>query len=330
MGGWCAVRWIEWAIVGALLFLPFATINRIETDALRRTLLTELRYDAVLDAAVDDATSLLIGNASHQLEAQYSSNKRVALNKEEAIETFYRTLDTGFGVTGNPVAQGALHRYIPAIVIVGYDGFYMYSEQEWMGADGKTVMKPVWGAKKPYAYEDAAGNSLSFTLDQEVLAYDAVRGSWHEGLRQDIWQQTSIPLLKDAEQFEQTRRSTIVQAIQDELAYRINQYNETLSRSGFSYVFTLPLIPKENWSNSIDDVGVLAFLQGIPMGAKQYNSYALGGSRVIKQKAIIGARKGAMKVYFRSSCGYDYPREEVFVSEQAAASKGYMPLPCSP
>ncbi|MFD0961633.1 hypothetical protein [Paenibacillus chungangensis] len=324
------MRWIEWAIVGALLFLPFATINRIETDALRRTLLTELRYDAALDAAVDDAASQLIGNASQQREAQYGSDKRIALNKEDAVAAFYRTLDAGFGVTGDPVAQGTLQRYIPAIVIVGYDGFYVYSEQEWTGTDGKMIMKPVWGTKKPYAYSDAAGNSLSFTLDQEVLAYDATSGSWQEGLRQDIRQKTSIPLLQDAEQFERTRRSTIVGAIQDELAYRINQYNDTVSRDGFSYVFTLPLIPDEDWSNSIDDVGVLAFLQGIPIGARQYNSYALGGSRVLKQEAIIGARKGEMKVYYRSSCGYGYPREEVFVSEQAAARKGYMPLPCSP
>lgn len=324
------MRWIEWAIVGALLFLPFATINRIETDALRKTLLTELRYDAALDTAVDDAASQLIGNASQQQEAQYGSDKRTALNKEDAVAAFYRTLDAGFGITGDPVAQGTLHRFVPALIIVGYDGFYVYSEQEWTGADGQTIMKPVWGAKQPYAYADKAGNSLSFTLDQEVLAYDAASGSWYEGLRQDIRQQTSIPLLQDAERFEQVRRSTIVRAIQDELAYRINQYNEAVSRSGFSYVFTLPLIPDEDWSNSIDDVGVLAFLQGVPMGAKQYNSYALGGSRVLKQETIIGARKGAMKVYFRSSCGYDYPREEVFASEQAAARNGYMPLPCSP
>ncbi|MNE97158.1 hypothetical protein D3C80_1954610 [compost metagenome] len=50
----------------------------------------------------------------------------------------------------------------------------------------------------------------------------------------------------------------------------------------------------------------------------------------MKQETIIGARRGAMKVYYRSSCGYGYPREEVFASEQVAASKGYMPLPCSP
>ncbi|WP_101808199.1 hypothetical protein [Paenibacillus pasadenensis] len=322
------MKWIEWAIVGALLFLPFAIVNRDETDTLRRMELTEMRYDAALDAAVDDAARLLVVNASQQQEAQYASAKHVALNKEEVLAAFYRTLDAGLGAADDPVSQGVLHRYIPAIVIVGYDGFYVYSEQEWTGTDGKTVMKPAWGTKKPYAYSDSAGNSLSFTLDQQVLAYDAASRSWHEGLRQDIRQETTIPLLQDAALFEQVRRSTIVRAIQDELAYRINRYNETVSRNGLSYTFTLPLISDEDWHNTVDDVGVLAFVQGIPMGAKVYNNYALGGSRIVKRPTIIGARKGSMKVYYRSSCGYTYQAEETFASEQAAARKGYMPLPC--
>lgn len=322
------MKWIEWAIVGALLFLPFAIVNRNETDTLRRTVLTEMRYNAALDAAVDDAARLLVVNASQQQEAKYGSVKRVALNKEEAVAAFYQTLDAGFGIADDPVTQGALHRYIPAIVIVGYDGFYVYFEQEWTGTDGKTVMEPAWGTKKPYAYSDSTGNSLSFTLDQQVLAYDAASRSWHEGLRQDIRQQTTIPLLQDAALFEQVRRSTIVRAIQDELAYQINRYNETVSRHGLTYTFTLPLISDEDWSNTVDDVGVLAFIQGIPMGEKVFNSYALGGSRIVKRPTIIGTKKGRMKVYFRSSCGYPYPAEETFASEQAAASKGYMPLPC--
>lgn len=322
------MRWIEWAIVGVLLFLPFATINRIEMETLRQILLTELRYNAALDAAVDDAASVLVTNADQQQEAQYASAKRVALNKEDALETFFRTLDAGFGVAGDPVTQGVLHRYIPVIVIVGYDGFYVYAEEEWMETDGRTVLKPVWGTKRPYAYTDSAGNSLSFTLDQEVLAYDAISRSWHEGLRQDIQHQTSISLLQDAALFEQVRRSTIVRAIQDELAYRINRYNETVAKSGLSYSFTLPFISDEEWNNTVDDVGVLAFLQGIPMGAKIYNNYALGGSRVMQRTSIVGAKKGSMKVYYRSSCEYSYPVEETFPNEKAAAQKGYMPLAC--
>lgn len=322
------MRLIEWAIVGALIFLPFATVNRIEVETQRKALLSELRYNAALDAAVDDAARMLTVNTDQRRETQYESAKRVALNKDEAIAAFYRTLYASFGIADDPVAQGVLGRYIPAIAVIGYDGFYVYAEEEWTGADGNTERKPVWGAKKPYAYADSSGNSLSFTLDDFVLAYDAGSRSWHEGLRADVGQQTNIALLKDAERFEQVRRSTIVRAIEDELAYRINKHNESVSRYGFSYTFTLPTISQEEWHNTVDDVGVLAFIQGIPMGGKFYNNYALGGSRVLKKPEIVGARKGSMKVYYRSTCGFAYPVEETFSSEKAAAQKGYMPLEC--
>ncbi|HUC91870.1 MAG TPA: hypothetical protein VMS09_07570 [Paenibacillus sp.] len=322
------MKLIEWAIVAALIFLPFATVNRIEVETQRKTLLTELRYNAALDTAVDDAARMLIVNASQQWETQYESDKRVALNKDEAIVAFYRTLYTNFGIADDSVAQGVLKRYIPAVVVIGYDGFYVYAEDEWTGADKQTERKPVWGAKKPYTYADPSGNSLSFTMDDFVLAYDAGSRSWHEGLRADVRQQTNIALLKDAERFEQVRRSTIVRAIEDKLAYRINKHNESVSRYGFSYTFTLPTISQEEWHNAVDDVGVLAFIQGIPMGGKFYNNYALGGSRVLKKPEIVGARKGNMKVYYRSTCDFSYPVEETFSSEKVAAQKGYMPFGC--
>lgn len=322
------MKWIEWAIVGALIFLPFATVNRIEVETKRKALLTELRYNAALDAAVDDAARMLTVNASQQRETQYESAKRVALNKDEAIAAFYRTLYTNFGIADDPVAQGVLNRYIPVIAVIGYDGFYVYAEDEWTGADGNMERKAVWGAKKPYAYADSSGNSLSFTLDDFILAYDAGSQSWHEGLRADVRAQTNIALLKDAERFEQVRRMTIVRSIEDELAYRINKHNEWVSRYGLSYTFTLPTISQEEWQNTVDDVGVIAFIQGIPMGSKVYNNYALGGSRVLKKPEIVGARKGSVKVYYRSTCGFSYPVEETFSSEKVAAQKGYMPLSC--
>lgn len=291
-------------------------------------MLLELRYDAALDAAVDAAAQALILNADQQREARYESAKRVAVNLEEAIAMFHRTLYANFGISGDSIAQGVLSRYIPVVVVIGYDGFYIYAEEEWTDSAGQTVMKPAWGMKKPYVYTDSSGNSYSFTLDEQVLVYAAATRSWHEGFRRDIEAEANMPLLRDAELFDEVRRSTIVGAIQGELAYRINKHNEAALRNGLSYTFTLPTIPLEEWHNTIADVGVMAFMQGIPMGHKVYNNYALGGSRVMKRPEIVGAVKGSMKVYYRRSCPFDYPIEETFPSEKVAALQGYMPLSC--
>lgn len=322
------MRITNWAIVGVLILLPFFVIQQIELETQRKTLLTELRYDAALDAAVDDAARALVINADQQQEAQYESDKRIAVNKEEAIATFYRTLYMNFGIAGDTIAQGVLNRYIPTVIIIGYDGFTVYAEEEFVNASGETEMRPVWGPKKPYAYVDRAGNSLSFTLDEHVLAYEAASRTWHEGLRSDLRQEAAIPLLGDPAGFEQIRRSTIVNAIQEELAYRINRHNEYAARNGVAYTFTLPMISEDEWANTINDIGVMAFVQGVPMGSKVYNNYALGGSRVLKKPVIVGAKKDGMKVYYRRTCHYPYPIEETFSSEKAAALKGYMPLSC--
>ena len=322
------MKMINWAVVGVLVLLPFFVANRIDAETQRRAMITELRYDAALDAAVDDAAQSLPINVNQAEEAQYESVKRMRVNKEEAISAFYRTLYMNFGITDDPIAQGVLNRYIPAVAIIGYDGFYVYAEEAFTNASGETEMRPLWGAKKPYAYADALGNSLSFTLDDYVIAYDAVSRTWHEGFRSELRQQTMIPLLRDPELFEQVRRSTIVNAIQNELAYRINRYNQFVSLYGISYTFTLPTISAEEWNNTINDVGVMAFVQGIPLGSKRYNNYAFGGSRVLKKPVIIGAMKDGMKVYYRDTCSYPYPVEETFASEKAAAAKGYRPLSC--
>ncbi|MUG44501.1 hypothetical protein [Paenibacillus woosongensis] len=323
------MKWIEWAVVGVLIFFPFATINQIDVELMRQTMLLELRYDAAMDAAVDAAAQALIINADQQHESRYESVKQVTVNKEEALTAFYRTLYTNFGISSDPVSQGVLQRYIPVIIVIGYDGFYVYAEDEWTDRNGHTVMASAWGTKQPYAYTDSSGNSYSFTLDEQVLVYVAATRSWHEGFRRDIQAEANIPLLRDATLFNEVRRSTIVGAIQDELSYRINKHNEVALRNGLSYTFTFPSIPMEEWHNTIADVGVVAFMQGIPIGHKVYNSYALGGSRVMKPTEIVGAMKDNMKVYYRRTCPFSYPIEETFTSEKAAAKQGYMPLSCS-
>lgn len=184
------MKWIEWAVVGVLILFPFAQINQLETELLRKTILLELRYDAALDAAldaaVDAAAQTLLLNANEQKESRYESVKRIAINKEAAIEAFYHTLYLNFGIAADPIAQGVLRRYVPAVAIVGYDGFYVYAEDEWIDSSGQTIIGAAWGLKKPYVYSDAAGNSFSFTLDEQILAYAIGTHSWHEGLRSEM------------------------------------------------------------------------------------------------------------------------------------------------
>jgi hypothetical protein len=321
----------NFALISVIIMFPLFFQNDSRLKAQEYAEETIMRYNQGLHAAVQDAASALKLNEMQDSEARYDSLKSFRANKEYAVDTFFRTLYINFGITDDSIAQGVLKGYIPALAVIGYDGFWIYADEKFTNADGQNEFRQVWKAKKPYAYADAAGNSLSFTLDDYVFAYDALTQTWHEGHRADVATQVGgrIDLLNDAATFEQVRRTTIVQEIQNDLEYYINAHNEYAKWYGITYTFTLPTIDQEEWNNTINDVGVMAFIQGMPLGLNQYNSYALGGSRLIKKTPIYGAVRNGIKIYYRASCNFPDTVIEKFSSEKDAAAKGYFPRFCS-
>jgi hypothetical protein len=310
--------------------LPFFIINNINVEHNRKNVILELRYNRAIDTATQDAAKALITNATQGEESQYESLKRVRINKEEAVQTFFNTMYVNFGVFHDPVGQGVIQSYVPVIVIVGYDGYYIYHMDEYVNASGQRELKHVWSPKKPYAHADQYGNTFAFTLDDYVIVNRNSDQRWFEGFRGEISSAAAIPLLNDASTFDQVRRATIVNAIQQDLEYYINNYNNYAKRNGVAYTFTLPLISQEQWNNTINDVGVLSFVQGIPMGEKYYNNYALGGSRVVKKPVYNGIIANGRKYYYSTnSCTSSYTTQEVFTTEKDAANSGYIPLDCT-
>lgn len=316
-------------ILFVIISLPFFIMNSIKTDQIRKSNSLELRYNRVVDTATQDAAKILIMNAKQSHEAKYESFKDVRINKEEAVQTFLNTMYLNFGVFNDRVGQGVIDSYIPIIAIVGYDGYDLYYMDQYVNESGQHIFKHVWSPTKPYAYADSAGNSYSFTLDDYVTVNRATDQSWIEGYRGEIASSAHIPFLNDADTFEQVRRSTIVNSIQQDLEYNINEYNNYAKKIGVSYTFTLPLISQEQWNNTIDDMGVIAFVQGIPMGTGYYNNYALGGSRVLKMAEYRGIIANGRKYYYASNaCTSTAPTVETFFSAKDAASKGYIPIDC--
>ncbi|BFH69150.1 hypothetical protein J27TS7_05480 [Paenibacillus dendritiformis] len=287
-------------------------------------------YDGAVHAAVQDAAFALHRNEYQKYEAGYDSIKYFRANKERALEQFYETLFTNFDVSADPVGQQALLGHIPVIAVVDYDGYWIHAYGEIRTSAGELESKPLWHAKKPYAYADESGNSVSFTLDDYVHAFDAATARWHEGKRERVNEAAGqrIPLLADADQFEQVRRATIVHALQTDLAYYINLHNTQARKLGVTYMFTLPLIGQEEWNNTVDDIGFITFIQGLPMGKHHYNNYAFGGGRLVKRPVVYGAIRDGIRVYYRSRCGKRDAIEETFASEKEAAAQGYFPRPC--
>lgn len=316
------------AIVFVIIALPFFVITGFRLDDQKTASRLEMKYDAALRTAVQDAAKMLSMNEKQDYEAQYQSDKYFRANKEMAVDTFFKTLELNFGIRDDPIARGALRAYIPALVIVDYDGYYIYSFEEFIGKDGAVHSKQLFSPKKPYGYADAEGNSFAFTLDSHVRVYEAGTKSWHEGIQTDLSGSAAISLLQNAEHFEQVRQRVIVDAIEQDLARIMNKHNRVATRYGITYMFTLPYIPREEWNNTINDIGIIAFMQGIPVGDQAYNNYALGGGRLVRKPVIYGIIENGIKYYYRSDCALPAEIEETFASEKEAASHGYFPKRC--
>lgn len=287
----------------------------------------ESQYSAALHTAVQDAAVALQQNEYQENEASYASTKFFNANKDAAIETFWKSMNINFGAGEDSVAQGVLATYVPVIAVTDYNGFHIYAFTEYTDAEGNKVSKHEWKPEKPYSYSDQAGNSINFTLDSYVTVYEASTRTWIKGYREDLEGLTGIALLDNKEQFDETRHRTIVNAVQKDVAYFINKHNQFALRLGSYYDFKIPLLPNEEWTNSVDDIGIMAFVQGIPVGHQFYNNYAFSSGRIVKKNVVYGTvdDRTGLKYYYRSSYPLNYRVQETFTSEKDAAAAGYMP-----
>ncbi|WP_054955815.1 hypothetical protein [Paenibacillus dakarensis] len=324
------MRITDLAIIFTAVFFPFFLLIGMHAENMTDTAYIEMKYSAGLKAAVQDGGEMLNVNETQSEEAGYESIKRFRADREKALSTFSNTLYINMGIQDDPQAQAALWWYIPALVVVDYDGYYIYSMQSYTGPDGEEQYRHVWTPKIPYAYSDGEGSSIHFTLDNQVEVYDGQNEVWYSGLQKELAGKTGVSLVDRPERFEEIRRITIVHSIQEELAYYIKRHNTLALRNGVSYRFSLPVISQEEWTNTINDIGLMAFIQGIPIGDRYYNNYSLGGGRLVKAPVYYGGVEPdtGMKYVYRSACSFPYEVREVFGSRKEAAASGYREKSC--
>lgn len=312
-------------ISGPLLFMEYRYSYTKETMQLNH------KHELAMTVATDDAIHVLRTNVKPQLEQGYESYKMNPVNPQPAFETFIETLALQYGVELED-SMDRLSRYVPAFSIIDYDGLRLNVYKEYTDERGEKVNSRVWLPKIPFTYLDEEGNILNFTIDEEVEVFDVDLQEWFEGTRQELADdpEVTVDFLNDAEQFHLVRRTTIVNTIQEHLAYYINEHNVYTKYLDSTYKFMLPTIPKEDWYNTVDDISILAFFQGYPSKLQDvfYQEYAFVGTRLQYQDRILAGTVDGYKRFWYESCDYPYNPEEIYPSKKHAASKGYSELSC--
>jgi hypothetical protein len=155
----------HWIFVFLAIILPFSIVSRNLINDKFLTMKDEIKLNNILDSATQDASDLIKEIADINSEKNINITPDVAIS---SINQFFHTLAINFNIpfSSDEDIRTYFESYIPAIIIVGYDGFYVYSS-EMQGTTIKHELKP----KIPYAYEDTYGNIINFTLDNNVTIY---------------------------------------------------------------------------------------------------------------------------------------------------------------
>lgn len=396
----------HWAIIFIIIILPFSIICRNIITKKNLLLRDETRINNIVDNATYDAVSQIVEVAE---ELGYGKNIPMTYGvADAAIDRFFNTLSVNFNLPiGREKSEAYFSRYIPAIVIVGYDGLYVYSYEQ-TNKGYEFTLKP----KIPYACTLADSNvTIHFTLDNYVTLYfpsdnnvflkneygdyiESANGThfiagyigekldvegedpysintttndygeivsrseidqieyiknalpmftdnlsyilkewanrgvllatntatklpflYEENAKQDYVYDDNGDIITYASDFNVLRRETIVNLIRDVLREEFNQHNDYSDSLGVTYEFNIPEIGRDQWNNTINDISVLAFFQGMPIGADSYyNNYSLGGTRIVQSSYLYAERVkdeagNVHKIYHKHYCPY-IPRDE--------------------
>lgn len=320
----------DFVVIYLIIIFPLLVFTQWRSEDTNTFAKLNNRYDGAITVASQDAVEQLRLNVKPNYESGYDSEKFSRINKEAAFDTFMHSLAINFE-SEDDVTKDLLARYVPVFAVLEYNGLSMNVYRKFNKGNEK-LLDRVWLPKIPFTYHDAKGNIINFTLDDYVTVYDVGLDEWINGDRRELVldEDIDVELLHDEDLFERIRRDVIVNLLQEHFSYQINEHNVYTKNLGLTYTFALPLIPQEDWYNTVDDVSIFTFFQGFPYerGGGTYNQYALAGSRLVKQDAYYATAVNSKKVFFAESCGYAYPVLEVFSSKKAAAKAGYFELSC--
>lgn len=407
----------HFAIIFIIIILPFSIICRSKMANYGMTLKDQVRLNNVVDAATQDALDMLV-ELNDEFQMLYF-NERFDITQqlaEQSVKSFFQTLSVNFNmpyIDLDGKTESYFSMYIPAIVIVGYDGFFIYSVDESASGTFAYQMSP----KIPYAYFDEdTGALVHFTLGNYVrvftndMLYEGeltcnyadeafneykVYSQGFSGFSPDqlldvipeltsdmsviveamiqtgrdivptflippsgddpkitsvTWSESNssqIPLLRDydgqtdleASNFHRIRRETIIKLISETLKEEINEHTSYASMFGSTYQFGLPDVARDDWMNSINDISVMSFIQGMPIGVNEYyDNYALSGSRITRTDYYYGTNPTSDvpgdEYYHRETCpnikafiegtGTD-DVDNIFITRVQAAESGYFP-----
>lgn len=327
----------------ALIFVIFFLAVIIKTDISIGKMKMINNEKTELITSLNTATS----DAIHYL-AESGTHGTNLINKDEVIQTFFKSLYSAMGIASDTTAQEEVKIYIPVILLCDTDGYYVYYYDEYKDSEGYTYSSQVWSEKKPYFYSD---NQLiyNFTLNNMVSVYDKnnileidknfIETDYQEIQTSDEYSgfRSKYPdsFLLNNDLYELVKKEAIIGRLEEEMSYYTSRHNMIASHNGITYTFAFPSGNSNEWASYMDDLNLVVVFQGYPYGAildYTFNKVVSVGANVTKKPAYYVEQKSWYYLAHIEGCKKleeDISLlEETFESVEDCARKGAFCCEC--
>ncbi len=312
------MKMTDWIIIFVIITIPFNLMDGYKAQRMQVAMEKSIAMNKILDRAVEDGTRQLV-----PVKAGMSGT----IDYEKAVETFFETLFISQGITEDALAQEEMKNYIPAILVIDRDGYYVWGHHDYLDGDGYHYLDAGFSEKRRYGYTE--GRYLyEFSLDEQVVVYDLTTHAVSEGYRADLSAALPDSILSDEERFGRLRRHSIMRTLTQALEYNVNNHNRYAKAAGVTYRFYLPETDESVFANSIEDVGMVVLFQGMPLGFGDatYNRFAFGGAGLVKSGLLYTETAANGLVYYhRETCTDLHFKSTAFPSPRECAMAGAFP-----
>lgn len=298
----------------SILFIAIyiTTILRADIRVSNVAVMAEARHDMdfYMDQAMESSVSKLKQMESDSLEV--SDLNRVA-------DSFFSSMYASLGILSDPLAQEKFRAYVPMIVVVTTNGYFLMYNDEYLTTDGYTYITRRWSELKPYYYQDGYF-TYRFSLSPDITIYDGggLLGPINttklykftvEEIRNDdsfaeFRNRYSDNFLLNQELFPLIKQQSMVDCLNSDISWYVSRHNEIASNYGITYQFGLPS-DNSSWAKTIDSPGIIVVFQGMPLvegSNRVYNRVAFSGAGIRKDGVYYIEQHGWYYLYHKSGC----------------------------
>lgn len=165
-------------VIFSIIIIPITLILSAYIGIQIDTAAVQQQYDTKLMDATHDA---IVAFELNTINNQYSTNAdSIRRDIKAAVNTFCSSLATGLGMSGS--SAGNIMPYLPALVFTLYDGYYIYSPNEYNYEDNGVTKTGYEHILKPYIHYSArykSGNTdivINYSLDNYISVYGNIAG----------------------------------------------------------------------------------------------------------------------------------------------------------